>query len=476
MIARSTPATNNGEAVEMLSLGTMRRESPPTVGGKSLLFASVAVLVFISRIPFLGPGYGIQPDAWRVALTAHSIATTGEYSVSRFPGYPVQEIVSALLGGAPWVLNGMTALLSAIGSAFFALSLRAVGCKNPRIGSLALAFTPIVYMYSTMSLDSVWALAFILSSLYFVLGRQSILAGVLLGVAIGCRMTSGAMLIPFALLLAHTQPKREALRDVLGFSVAAAVIGGIAFAPVVATYGSSFFTFYETMGYPPWRDVLRLATLEIWGSLGFLGLLVAIVSLAFKPTALRAMRFRTDSDRGVQSLAWVVAIALYAIAYLRLPHSAKYLIPVLPFVILLLDRILARRVFVVVCSMFIASSFVTIGRSGVHPGPILSDHAARQHDMEFVERVIARADGLQEKAAIVVGAWLPKINGVLLGQPHGMADYVYTLNASELRRRLADSPVYYLPEIREYNRAAAGIDLANAGAKPLPDDGELRLR
>jgi hypothetical protein len=149
---------------------------------------------------------------------------------------------------------------------------------------------------------------------------------------------------------------------------------------------------------------------------------------------------------------------------------------VLPFVILLLDRILARRVFWVVCSMFIASSFITVGRTGVHAGPIFSEHAARQADMEFVERIIMRADGLHEKAAIVVGAWLPKIHGVLLGRPQGAADYVYALNASELQRRLAESAVYYLPEIREYNRAVAGIDLGNAGGKPLPDDGERRFR
>jgi hypothetical protein len=380
----------------------------------------------------------------------------------------VQEIVCSLLWtGGPWVLNGLTALFSGIASAFFALSMRALGRNGHMIASLALALIPIVYSYSTMSLDSVWALAFILSGLYLVLVRRPVLAGAALGIAIGCRLTSGAMLIPMGLLLARGQPRQGALRHTLWFSVVASVIGAAAFAPALAKYGWGSFSFHET-GYPPWRDVVQQATLDMWGSLGFVGLLAAVVSLAFKPTTFRTIRFRPLSDAGLQVIAWVLAIALYVIAYLRLPHQAKYLIPMLPFVILLLDRILDRRVFIVVCSMFIASPFLTIGRTGMHAGPIFSEHSARRGDMEFVERVISRVNDLPERAVVVVGAWLPKIQGVLLGQPQGMAEYVYALNASDLESRLAQGAVYYLPEIREYNRRLAGIDLADFGAGPLP--------
>lgn len=55
--------------------------------------ALVLVVVLFSRLPFLDAGYGVNADAWRVARAAHEIATTGQYSVSRFPGYPIQEIV-----------------------------------------------------------------------------------------------------------------------------------------------------------------------------------------------------------------------------------------------------------------------------------------------------------------------------------------------------------------------------------------------
>ncbi|MEP6937397.1 MAG: hypothetical protein ABI871_04945, partial [Chthoniobacterales bacterium] len=49
--------------------------------------------VALSRLPFLDAGYGVNVDAWRVARAARHIAQTGEYEASRFPGYPVHEIV-----------------------------------------------------------------------------------------------------------------------------------------------------------------------------------------------------------------------------------------------------------------------------------------------------------------------------------------------------------------------------------------------
>src|SRR5882762_3388166 len=86
-----------------------------------LQLIALFALVLASRFPFLDAGYGANVDAWRVARAARDIATTGEYSVSRFPGYPVQEIVcSWFWNGGPIMLNGLTALFSAAVATTFA--------------------------------------------------------------------------------------------------------------------------------------------------------------------------------------------------------------------------------------------------------------------------------------------------------------------------------------------------------------------
>ena len=438
----------------------------------ALLFLLIGAISFVSRVPFLGAGYGTQPDAWRVALIARSIALTGEYSASRLPGYPIQEILCSLFWqGGPWALNGLTALFSGIASGFFALSLKTLGSNRYILGSLALSFVPVIYVNSTMSLDNIWALAFILASLYFALINRPVIAGIFLGFAIGCRITSGAMIIPLGLLLAHGRGRREAIRGLFELCLPAGIIGAAAFAPVFATYGPGFFTFHEPTGYPPVAAIIIQATVAIWGVFGFVALLAAIV-LFVNPSKLRSLNLKTDSRAGIQLLAWLVAIALYTIAYLRLPHQSRYLIPIVPFVILVLETILPDRVFRFICIVLLFSSFIGAGRSGLRPGPIFSEYAERKQGMEATARVVSLGDAFQNKTVIVSGWWLPKIEGTLFATSRGLTDYVYLLDAAELRKRLDEGfAVYYLPGIREYNNQALGIDLAKFGAKPLlPDE------
>ena len=128
--------------------------------------------------------------------------------------------------------------------------------------------------------------------------------------------------------------------------------------------------------------------------------------------------------------------------------------------------------FVALCVVLIASPFVTVGRSGVHLGPIFSQQTARRDDMDFVERIILRANGLHQRAVVVVGAWLPKILGVLLDQPPGNVEYLYALTASDLQRHLAESAVYYTARhtrIQSRSDRARPCGLPGSSAAPVTD-------
>jgi hypothetical protein len=435
----------------------------------ALLFFVAVTVIFLSRLPLLGIGYGSQADAWRVAVTASSIALAGEYSASRLPGYPLQEFVCSLLWrGGPWALNGMTALFSGIAVGFFLLSMRLLGSRDYIAGSLALGFVPVVYVSSTMSLDNIWALSFILGGFYFVLSRRPIGAGIFLGLAIGCRITSGIMIIPLSLLLAQGQNRGPAVRQVLRFCLTAGMVGAAAFTPVVGKYGWRFFTFYEPTGYPRLLEIMTRATVDVWGTLGLVAILIVAVSCLIDSRKLRSISFKPVSKAAIQFAAYLLVIALYFISYLRLPHQARYLIPIIPFVIIVFDRILSRRIFWVFCIIVMLSSFVSIGRSGFRPGPIFSEYAARKADMELTRQVISRANELQKKSLIVAGWWLPRIKASLPTQSPDVVDYVYSLDASELRQRISQGfNVFYLPGIREYNHRMLWLDLAKFGATPL---------
>jgi len=117
-------------------------------------FLLVTGVVLLSRLPFLGAGYGWDSDAWRVAALAQWIVAHGQYAASRFPGNPVHELLCALLvRGGPWALNGISAVASAIGAGCFAVLLRRLGVRYAALGALALASTPAFYVASVSTMD-----------------------------------------------------------------------------------------------------------------------------------------------------------------------------------------------------------------------------------------------------------------------------------------------------------------------------------
>ena len=59
---------------------------------RPLAFALLGLVFLLPAPPFLNYGHGTDPDAWRVALTAHHLLDTGEYFPSRLPGNPLHEL------------------------------------------------------------------------------------------------------------------------------------------------------------------------------------------------------------------------------------------------------------------------------------------------------------------------------------------------------------------------------------------------
>ncbi|NDK16308.1 MAG: hypothetical protein COY42_10580 [Armatimonadetes bacterium CG_4_10_14_0_8_um_filter_66_14] len=433
------------------------------------VFVSVTILVFATRVPFLSAGYGNDIDAWGVANTARHIATTHHYATSRFPGYPVQEFICSLIWrGGPSVLNGATAILGAMGVAFFALSIRTLGSSDVLLGSLALALTPVVYINSTNSLDYVWAMAFTLASLHFVLSRRLMAAGVLLGLAIGCRITSGAMLLPLSVMLYSPVQKRRSARDALLFAAFTIATGTVAFSPVIFTWGTRFLTFYFT-GYPNMPTVLRRATLDVWGIVGLVAILAAIaLSWLWRGAGERTTSIPGSTPRSY-TVAWILTVLLYVMAFVRLPYEPGYLVPMVPFIILLLGRRVRRRAFQFACAGVLVSSFVGIGKAGVEWGPIFQDYGARLSELRYVDSVAAAASSLQHRAFVVSGHWMPMLQAQSMTERSAGVKYVYYADEPQLRRHLAHGArIYYLRGQEQSNLAATGLDVRKVGAQPLP--------
>lgn len=417
---------------------------------RKLEYALIVLTVFASRVPFLDAGYGLDPDSYRVAQTAQVISETGKYFASRFPGYPIQELFYSLIWqGGPPLMNGVTALITAVGSAFFALTLKHLGGSSYVLAAFAYAFTPVVYIASTTSMDYTWAISFVLGSLYFLIKRNELIAGILLGIAIGCRITSGAIIIPFSLyVILNNEERLKSIGILAKYWVTTILTAVLSFLPVYVTYGWRFFSFYDNLPGTIW-DIISRLTVQVWGTLGFLGLAIAsTLLLVYK--ILQIDRNSSDYQIGLFHpiiKTSLVVIILFLLAFSRLPLEAGYLIPIVPFVIILFGSFQRRIVLTLLCASLIISPFVSIGRSGINPGQIFNDYQSRKKSIVYIDNVLQKSNSISNQKIVIVGHWLPQVKSRLsLSQiDDSKTKFVYSLTTSEIAEyELQGYKIYYL--------------------------------
>jgi hypothetical protein len=438
-------------------------------GRERLALALAAVAVLLTRLPWISSGYGSDPDGYRVVMVARQIASGAGYEASRLPGYPVYEYLTALSAtAAPWVSNAVTAMISTGAFVLFALITRELAVRRYLLLALAFALTPVIYVSSTCTMDYIPALAGQLAAVYALLRRRPLLAGLALGLAVGCRITAGALALPLCLWMLLTQPRRAALRQCLAFGSTLLVVCALCFLPVWRRYGAGFFAFYDNGSYPPLGVVAARALPLVWGPLGLAALLVLICTV---PLYYRYARSRLAEPHTRNALALaLLAIALYLAAYLRLPDEAGYLVPAVPFVLLVIALLAPPRAVGALAIALMVSPWV--GFDGGLPtldGAIVEDHLVRESQLRQTRAIIDVAAGLSGRAAIVCGWVLPRIRLALGGDAQGSHRFIYLVEDMDDYQHYLDDGwrLYFLPGVDLYESQAHQLELAELGAHQL---------
>ncbi len=431
----------------------------------------LSLVIFLTRLPWLSAGYGADQDAYRVVDAARHIARTGEYMASRLPGgNPVQEYLTAVTPAktSPVFSNGLTAVFTCIGFLFFALILRQFRVSQYLLLASAFAFTPVVYVNSVSTMDFMFAAAFILGSTYFVLIHRPFAAGICLGLAIGCRITSGAMLFPLALWMFLDDRTSTFGKRFLIFSVTGLTIGGLWFVPTVHRYGLDFLIVPTYPIHPTVQWLFRKLVWEVWGGAAALGLLGLCILVPFVFKNIRESLTQPRVKRGL-ALSLSV-IALYVVAFLRLPDEATYMIPVVPFVLLAIGLLIPRQFVRWFAVLLFVSSFVMIDKGGVTlPGSIMLDHLEREAQIHETTRVIDAAARLPENAVIVAGPYLPRIRIEMNDAPEFDQKYVYLIDDEDIYKKYVEQArvVYFVRGVDSMNLQLRGVDPKRLGAQQL---------
>jgi hypothetical protein len=293
------------------------------------------LLALILYLPLVFFGYGSDVDTFRVLDAGRNFVATGDYVPSRRPGYVVYEM-------AVYGLNRLGgSVLVNLGSVFWALValtslqriLRRHHIAHAGLLALILVIHPVFWYNATATMDYVWALGMILAGFNLVEEERFGWAGLALGLAIGCRLSS---LVAAVGLLAYGWLRFPRKRWAV--SGGAALVGGLGCLAYVlpwdfSEWRASFWRVSVGAGqlWSPLMQIGRFAykNLYFWGLPAGLMLVGLVVVSLRQPSIWK----RAEGT----SLALLASLVLLGceVLFFRFPIEVAYLLPMLPFWLLL---------------------------------------------------------------------------------------------------------------------------------------------
>ncbi len=347
----------------------MNTKSPITTFLLRYWLQLILITMVVTRLPLLWNGYGSDPDAWRVANVGYTVWTTGSYEMSRPPGYPLHELISAPLVALGGSLLSNTATIVATLILIVAFARWAASAtQNPPLATTALAFLPLLWMNSAMTMDYVWSLLFIVLSLSALDRGRTMTSAVFMGIAAGFRLSNIVVAIAFCIMIwmEHRSPKRIAQ-----FLLGSIVTTIVAFIPVVATYGFAEWLHLSQSQLgrvrPPFPEQVLLFGYRIVYSVG----LIAFTAVVWVFLANRKKIRQLIHNRDVRFVVYATAVFVLVAQFFFLPLDRSYLLPALLFILLIVERVAAKGQFVVFVLTVVSFAFINIdliGHTGVERG------------------------------------------------------------------------------------------------------------
>jgi hypothetical protein len=335
---------------------------------------SIAVAVCFLVLPRCFIDYGESGDALDNATDAMHLAQYGfregiPMMVRWPPGVPAFFYLLTLI--VPWgghVASNLAVFAFYIASVvLFGRMTKGVPHREWVWGMYAL--TPLILRDSALTQDFVPGLVFVMAVFLALESRRYALAGVLIGVATGFRLTNVLLVLPATLHLglATTEwPTRARLRAVVSMNVLAVACGLVWYAPFVYVSELGWRYFMPLKGHgtiAPASFAYNMA--YVFGPLALMTMLGVLFYERKRVSSLLCAEWKTRSPRTVFLL---VAVLVYLIICLRFVMKVSYILPAIPFLYLLLADWVSKRglqaIAITVASFSIVNLELKGGQSG----------------------------------------------------------------------------------------------------------------
>jgi hypothetical protein len=323
------------------------------------LFNSVPFLVVAtvaSRLPFLALGYGADGDAWRVAKSAKTLWHDGIYAPSRFPGFPLYEMINApIIGpGGSLASNIATLIVFILAVLLFREIVRRMQIPSGNILVWTFAFMPILWKNSTSTMDYIWGLALLLLAYLVFFKGNKYAAALIIGLAAATRLTHCIFVLPLFFLL--EKEHRWKTITWMGLTTAATVC--VCYLPVIlrpAYIGDLQFYIADIRHY----TVLQMTAFFLYRGTYAFGLIGVLAIIALTALSVKNIAAMVDS-RNRYFLVCITAIILFAIVFFPVADEKEYVIPVIPFLLILIGLVFRRKFVVISCVCLLSYSFINV--------------------------------------------------------------------------------------------------------------------
>lgn len=327
----------------------------------------LTLLFLISRVPFIALGFSAftnptDQDVLAVVNSAYLLRYEHVYAVSRFPGYPFYEIINSLLIGGGWIFTNIaTAVASFISLMLFGKILNLFEIKNKALLLLTFAFIPVIWINSTITMDYMWALMFILLACLFVFTGRYQLAGISMGFAIGTRFTSAFMILPVVLWLLSEKVNR---RRILIFISTTAGTAVLLFLPVIYRYKLDFFQGSGFLYTTPVGKSISIAVGSFLSALSnmvmeLFGIAALAVLIFFAILTVKNKPIHSPERSHLLNFCWLTMV-IFIILYFIFPYKVAYLIPIVPWGLIALNEKLEKKFTIIICILLLMNSAVSV--------------------------------------------------------------------------------------------------------------------
>ncbi len=442
-----------------------------------LIFTAIYLL---SRIPLLNLGFGLDQDAWRIANTAFDLRFTHTYHTSRFPGYPLPEFINSLFINHGWLAtNSLTMVLFFISIIFFVQIIKTLNIKNMGLLILTYTFCPILWINSANTMDYTWSLTFIIIAWFLILKRKYVIAGIMMGLALGSRLPNAVLVFPFLYLIFE---KSKGTKDRAHFLITAVLTTLLLFFPLFLIYRLRFLLLL------PMKMKTNIWIIGYYGIKNF-SLLAIIFGLTLFIASFKNL-YRTVIQKDKETVFLLLGVISVIILFLIAPYQIEYLIPAIPFGLLLFNKLFKKEFIVLFCFLLLLYAFVSIGSFHhlgkrkiiarlIGDGAIAENIKEKKEQFKFVNYLMTTE--VKDHSVVIISSWLPVLSyldenvsfkqGIkMIGDGNSPQEgvwnfkqdiwYRYLVLPDELKElREKGYNIYCLKEIRDYAKKLHGFDL-----------------